>query len=133
MGRVHDPSLVKDFMDFQFSDKVAIQDKHSGSLALAANSKARNTFWAYIKNNWGKVHATLSKNPVVLDRYIKQSLSKFASHEVEQDIANFFKDKDNKGYDRGLVQVADSVKANANYKERDEALLLEWLEAHGYA
>ena len=132
MGRVHDPNLVKDFLDFQFSGKVAIQDKHTGAFALASNSKARNVFWAYIKENWEKVHSSLSGNPVVLDRYIKQSLSKFASHEVEQDIGNFFKDKDTKAYDRGLVQVADSVKANANYKERDEAILLEWLQAHNY-
>ncbi len=133
MGQVHDPSLVKDFMDLQFSDKVATQDKHTGAVALAGNAKARNTFWTYIKDNWEKVHSTLYANPVVLDRYLKQSLSKFASHEVEKDITNFFKDKDTKGYDRGLVQVSDSVKANANYKERDEALLLEWLQAHGYA
>ena len=133
MGRVHDPSLVNDFLDFQFSDKVAIQDKHTGSVSLAANAKARNALWEYVKNNWQKVHSILSANPVVLDRYLKTSLAKFASHEVERDIAAFFKDKDTKGYDRGLVQVADTVKANANYKERDEGLLLEWLQAHGYA
>lgn len=40
---------------------------------------------------------------------------------------------DTKGYDRGLVQVSDTVKANANYKERDQELVLEWLKVHGYA
>ena len=70
---------------------------------------------------------------MVIDRYFKSCLSKFASHEVERDIAVFFKDKDTKAYDRGLVQVSDTVKANANYKERDEALVLEWLQAHDYA
>lgn len=132
MGRVHDPSLINDFLDFQFSNKVAIQDKHTGSVALAANTKARNSLWEYVKRNWEKVYGVLSENPVVLDRYIKTSLSKFASHKIEKDIAAFFKDKDTKGYDRGLVQVAETVKANANYKEREEALVLEWLQAHGY-
>ena len=133
MGRVTEISLINDFMDFQFSDKVAIQDKHTGSVSLATNAKARGALWAYLKGNWEKVHSTLSGNPVVLDRYIKTTLSKFASHEVEKDIAGFFGDKDTKGYDRGLVQVADSVKANANYRERDEAVTLGWLQAHGYA
>ena len=133
MGRVHDPSLISDFMDFQFSDKVAIQDMHTGSVSLATNAKARNAFWAYIKNNWEKVHRKLSGNALILDRYIKFTLSRFASHEVEKDIAGFFEGKATTGYDRGLVQVADSVKANASYKERDEPLLLEWLQAHGYA
>lgn len=69
---------------------------------------------------------------VVLDRYLKNSLGKFASLEVERDITSFFKDKDQKGFDRGLVQVSDTISANARYKERDEMLVSEWLGAKGY-
>lgn len=89
--------------------------------------------WQWIKENWDKVHAKLSGNFVALDRYLKKSLEKFASHETERDITSFFKGKNTKGYDRGLVQVSDSVRTNANYKERDEQLVLEWIKAHGYA
>lgn len=133
LGKVQTAELVNKFLDFQFSDKVAVQDIHTGSVSLAANSKARNDLWKYIKEHWATVHKKLSANSVVIDRYLKNTLSKFASHEVEKDIAAFFKDKDTKGYDRGLVQVSDTVRANANYKERDELLILEWLKAHGYA
>ena len=133
LGKVQSTSLVNDFLDFQFSDKVAIQDLHTGSVSLAANSKVRNDLWKYIKENWSAVHKKLSTNSVVTDRYLKTTLSKFASHEVEQNIAAFFKDKDTKGYDRGLVQVSDTVSANANYKQRDEQQVQEWLKAHGYA
>ena len=130
LGRVQSTDLVKDFMDFQFSDKVAVQDTHSGSIALGANPKARVALWEYIKEHWEIVHKKLSANSVIIDRYVKSTLQKFASHEIEKDIANFFKDKDQKGFDRGLVQVSDAVRGNANYKERDEALVLEWLKAH---
>lgn len=132
LGKVQTTTLAKNFLDFQFTGNVAIQDLHTGSVSLAANSKVRNALWEYIKQHWETVHKKLSGNPVVLDRYIKTTLSKFASHEVERDIATFFKDKDTKGYDRGLVQVSDTVKANASYKERDEAIVLEWLRAHEY-
>ena len=133
LGKVQSTSLVNDFLDFQFSDKVAIQDLHTGSVSLAANSKVRNDLWKYVKENWSAVYKKLSANSVVTDRYLKTTLSKFASHEVEQDIAAFFKDKDTKGYDRGLVQVSDTVIANAKYKQRDEQQVQEWLKAHGYA
>lgn len=133
LGRVQTPELVKEFLEFQFSDKVATQDAHSGSIALAANAKARNTLWGWIKENWEKVHGKLSGNMVVLDRYLKNCLQKFASHEIDQDIKDFFRDKDNTGYDRGLVQVSDTIRGNANYKERDEQLLLDWLRTYGYA
>lgn len=133
LGRVQTPDLVKDFLEFQFSDQVAVQDMHSGSVALAANAKARHAFWHWIKENWVTVHKKLSGNSVVLDRYLKNSLQKFASHEIDKDIADFFSGKDNTGYDRGLVQVSDTIRGNANYKERDEPVVLEWLKAYGYA
>lgn len=133
LGKVQTTALADDFLDFQFSDKVATQDVHSGSISLAANSKVRSALWDYIKQHWEAVHHKLSGNPVVLDRYLKTTLAKFASHEIEKDIASFFRDKDTKGYDRGLIQVSDTVKANASYKERDEAIVLEWLKAHEYA
>lgn len=132
LGRVRSPSLVAEFLDFQFSDKVAIQDTHTGSIALAANPLARKELWAWIKENWERVHEKLSGNSVVLDRYLKNSLQKFASHDVEKDIADFFKDKNTKGYDRGLVQVSDTIRGNARYRERDEAVVGEWLDVHGY-
>ena len=133
LGKVQTNDLVKSFLDFQFSDKVALQDVHTGSVSLAANSKVRNDLWQYIKENWDTVNKKLSNSAVVMDRYFKTCLSKFASHEVEKDIAAFFKDKDTRAYDRGLVQVSDAVQANAKYKERDGALVLEWLKTHGYA
>ncbi|KAL9028297.1 MAG: hypothetical protein Q9196_003321 [Gyalolechia fulgens] len=133
LGRVQTPALVNDFLDFQFSDKVKVQDMHSGSVALAANPNARDTLWRYITKNWDSVHGKLAGNSVVLDRYLKNCLQNFASHEKEREIARFFEEKDTKGYDRGLMQVSDTIRGNANYKERDERLTLEWLQAHGYA
>ena len=133
LGKVQTTALAEDFLNFQYSDKVAVQDMHTGAVSLAANSKVREIFWKYMKQNWEAVYGKLSGNPVVLDRYLKSTLSKFASYETESDIAAFFKDKDTRGYDRGLEQVSDTVRANATYKERDEAIVLEWLKAHGYA
>ena len=133
LGNVQTAGLVNSFLDFQFSDKVAIQDVHTGSISLAANPKVRNELWNYIKENWTGVYKKLSANITTTNRYFKTTLSKFASHEIEKEITAFFKDKDTKGYDRGLTEVSDTVRANASYKDRDEQLVLEWLEAHGYA
>ncbi|KAL8829120.1 MAG: hypothetical protein Q9170_006310 [Blastenia crenularia] len=134
LGDVQTTELVNEFMDFQFSDKVKIQDVSSGSWALAANPKARDTLWQYIKDHWKEsVYSKLSGNSMILDRYLKNSLQKFASHEKENDIITFFKDKDTKTFRRGVSQVSDTVRGNANYKERDEQLVLEWLRAHDYA
>ena len=75
----------------------------------------------------------LGNNKVVLQRFVRLALSKFADHKIEQDIAAFFHDKDKSGFDRGLVIVSDTIRSNANYKEREEKSMLEWLQKHGYA
>ncbi|KAI9795929.1 MAG: hypothetical protein M1833_006577 [Piccolia ochrophora] len=132
LGRVPTKDLAQGFLQFLFSGRVAMQDMHSGAVTLAANSKVRLDFWHYLKDNWNAVTGKLAGNSVVLDRFLKLSLTKFSSHEVQQDIAHFFEGKDNRGYDRTLGVIADTVRGNANYKERDQDLILEWLTAHGY-
>lgn len=133
LGQVQSTDLINEFLHFQFSDQVAIQDVHSGSIALGANPNARDATWQWIKDNWDTVDKKLSANSVILSRYLKKTLERFASHEVERDIVKFFEGKDQRGYDRSIVQVSDSIRANANYSERDEQSVLEWLRTHGYA
>ncbi|KAL4949935.1 peptidase family M1-domain-containing protein [Aspergillus filifer] len=132
LGRTKDAALVDDYLDFVFSDKVAIQDVHNGAVSLAANSKVRHLLWEYLKKNWTSVENRLSANNVVFERFVRMGLSKFADHKIGADIASFFQNKDTSAYDRALVIVADSIRTNANYKERDEKQVLKWLQEHGY-
>lgn len=125
MGGVEHTDLVSDFLDFQFSNNVAPQDVHTGSIILAANPKARYVLWQYIKTNWEAVYTKLSINSVVSDRFIKNSLVRFSDLTVSDDIEKLFCGKDTKAYARGLSQVLDTIKANARYKERDERLIME--------
>jgi aminopeptidase N len=132
MGRLQNLDLLPDYLDFMFKD-VATQDKHTAGMALAANSKTREAFWKYIQDNFQVIYDTLSKNMVVLDRFLKISLSKFDTKEKEQEIAKFFEGKDNRGYDRTLGVIKDTILSRAAYKERDAEVILEWLKANGYA
>jgi hypothetical protein len=133
LGQSNLPEVVNNFLEFNFSKTVAIQDVHSGAKSLALNPKARGPQWEWMKKNWNKVYETLSVNNTLLDRFLRLSLSKFSDHKIEQDIAAFFKEKDNRGYDQALGVISDTIRGNANYKQRDAALVLEWLKAHGYA
>lgn len=133
LGRVQSQELANSYLDFLFSDAVAVQDIHTGASSLAQNAKTRLAVWEYIKTNWdSKVYPDLSDNMVVLERFLRMSLSKFSSHEVKKDIDSFFASKDNKGYDRGLGVVSNTVEGAAQYKERDTAVVREWLSVHGY-
>jgi aminopeptidase N len=125
-------TLLPDLLSFLFTS-VAVQDMHTCAAALATNSKTRAGLWQFIKENWEMVRARLSGNMVVLDRFLRLSLQKFTDLEIEKDISEFFKDKDNRGYDRTLGIVSDTIKSGAGYRVRDRDVLLEWLKARGYA
>lgn len=133
LGRIQDTkTLLPDFLSFMFST-VAFQDIHTAGSALAVNSKTRAGLWEYIKKNWEMVREKLGGNMVILDRFLRISLDKFTDLEAEQDIAAFFKGKDNRGYDRTLGIASDMIKGRAGYRKRDKEILLEWLKAHSYA
>lgn len=131
MGQVQTADLAKDYLTFGFKE-VAIQDLHTVGVSLASNSKVRDVVWQYIKENWEMIREKLGGNMVVLERFLRTSLQKFSSSEIEKDIQSFFKDKDTGGFDRGLAVVSDTIKGNAKYRERDMEVVREWLKAHGY-
>ena len=133
LGRAQTPALVDDLLAFTFSGAVAVQDRHTSALALAANARGRGPLWAYVKAHWeATVFPALGGNLVVLERFLRVALSKFAARDVQRDIAAFFAAKDTRGFDRGLAVVADTIAAAAAYRERDAALVEEWLGANGY-
>lgn len=132
LGRVQTPDLAAQYLDFIFSPAVAIQDVHSGAMSLAANAKTRYTLWDFVKKNWDMVYKELSGNMVVLDRFLRLTLNKFASFDTEKDIKQFFEGKDVRGFDRALGIVSDTITGNAKFKARDEAVVREWLSARGY-
>ena len=133
LGHVADTKLADKFLNFLFSPEVAVQDIHSGASSLATNPSTRHILWKYIKTNWDSiVYPKLSSNMVVLDRFLRITLTNFANEEIAYEIRDFFKSKDNTGYDRSLGVIQDSIKSNAAYRERDADVLREWLSAHGY-
>lgn len=130
IGRVRKPELIQQVLELIISDKIKTQDKHTPAISLSNNHRARHALWEFIKKNWDTIYAQLSGNMVVLDRFLKNSLNKFSSREVMNDIDAFFKDKDNHGYDKGLVVIQDSIKGNVNWVERDAKIVEEWLKEH---
>lgn len=132
LGRIQDIALLPEYLSLLFKD-VPTQDMHTGAMALSGNPHTRPGLWKYIQENFDEIREKLGKNMVVLDRFLRLSLTKFHDRETAKDIAKFFEGKDNRGYDRTLNVVNDTILGRATYKERDAQVILEWLEAHGYA
>ena len=133
LGRTKDTDLARDVLEFVTSSDVPIQDSHYGPSAVSANNSTRDEVWKYTKTQWQRLNDRLGVSHVCMDRWMKMGLNSYSDHGIREEISDFFKDKDTRAYDRSLVVISDTIKGNANYKQRDEDLVLEWLEAHGYA
>lgn len=76
--------------------------------------------------------------PVHRDKVAEPLMGKLVSYNicdtvsVADEIAGFFKDKDVRGYDKGLAVIDDTIRSHAKYRERDEGVVREWLKANGY-
>lgn len=114
------------------SDSVPAGDAHYLSSTLAANRVARPLLWQFVKENWAQVEKKLGGNPIILDRFVNVTLSKFTTFKDVEDIDAFFKDKDRTAFDRTLETAKDKVRGRAAYRERDAGVLKEWLSANGY-
>ncbi|EON96044.1 putative peptidase family m1 protein [Phaeoacremonium minimum UCRPA7] len=142
LGHVSDPEVIKStLLPFLFNisppapakDSIPSADMHILAGSLANNRVARPLLWEFMKNNWDDIEKKISGNPILLDRLIKVSLSKFADYGMLEEIDSFFADKDKTRFDRTLEQVKDLIRGRAAYKERDAAVLKEWLTTNGYA
>lgn len=137
LSAVKDAELIKSsILPFNFntsppSDSVPSADMHVLAGGLSSNRIARPIQWEYVKNNYDAVIAKLG-NPIVVDRFINLSLSRFTDEAVIAEIDEFFKDKDTKSFDRTLGTVKDKIRGRAAYKKRDTEILKEWLGANGY-
>lgn len=58
--------------------------------------------------------------------------SSFSSLSAVEDIKKFFSARSTKGFDQGLAQSLDGIRAKAAWLERDRDDVSTWLKSNGY-
>mgnify|MGYP002350340457 CR=1 FL=1 len=99
--------------------------------SLSSNIVGRPLQWDFVKNNWDAIVSKIG-NPIVVDRFVNVSLSRFTDEAAVDEIDKFFADKDTSAFNRTLQTVKDKIRGRAAYKKRDADVLKEWLSTHGY-
>lgn len=132
LGAATDIKLVKRTLDLAMSKDVRLQDFYMVLMYLQRHPTGVREMWAWAKQNWTKISEMLPPALSTLGTVVKITTSGLTTAEYIQDVENFFKDKDTKGYDQSLAQSLDTLKTKRKWVERDSSDVRSFLVQHSY-
>lgn len=133
LGHISNEKLAEKLISYLADETIIpVMDAHFLGISLSKNTSTRDLLWIFFKKNYSDLHKLMSSNMVVLDRFIKVTLCNYQTFEMENEVEQFFKDKDIHGFERSLLQVLDQIKINASCFERDSSEVELWLTKNGY-
>ncbi|KAK1241159.1 hypothetical protein MKX08_001133 [Trichoderma sp. CBMAI-0020] len=133
LSRVRDKTLLEnDILPFLFGKEppesvVPAADMQYLGEGLGDNLYGRRLQWEYVKANWQAVDTKIN-NDTLLNRFIESALSYLVQKADISDIENFFSSTGKKISDRTITIIKDKITGRAQYKDRSQQQLKDWLE-----
>jgi aminopeptidase N len=125
LARFGDPALVTRTLDYAVSGQVRNQDSWTVLAALLANRETRDQTWAYIQQNWDKVHAQFTTDSGVR---VVAATGFFCSARQRDDVVSFFATHKVDASQRTLAKAVDSMDDCIQLRASQEPNLHHWLE-----
>jgi len=134
LGRFEDIELINRTLSYLMDDKGTIlnQDIHIPMHGLRGDVNGISALWGWTQDNWEKLSTKLPPGLSMLGSIVSISTSGFTSFDKIEEIKQFYENKSTKGFDQGLAQSLDTIKAKAQWVERDRNVVLQYLKEHGY-
>ncbi|KAH0563318.1 hypothetical protein GP486_002111 [Trichoglossum hirsutum] len=132
LGRAKQPELIKRTLDFALSSEVKEQDIYLPIGSLRTHVAGINALWQWLQDNWLTLQKKLPPGLSMLGTVVQICTASFTKEEHIDAIKGFFSERSTKGFDQGLAQSLDAIKAKAMWLERDREDVETWLNARGY-
>jgi aminopeptidase N len=126
LTRFRDPALVTRTLDYAVSGEVRNQDSWIVMATLLRNRQTRDQAWAYIQQNWDKVHAQFTTNSGVR---VVNATGYFCSVKERDEVASFFATHKVDAAERTLAKAIDGINDCIQLRATQEPNLHEWLAA----
>ena len=120
-----------------FSNPFALQSPlflvlNIADIRLRTHPEGIRALWSFAKDNWDTLVKKLPPGLTMLGTVVQLVTNSFTSKEAVNEIEQFYKNKSTKGFDQGLAQSLDNVRAKANWIERDAQDVRSWLSERGF-
>ena len=132
LGRAQSEELIQKTLTFALSGKVKMQDIYMPIGGLGNHKLGIEDRWVWMQKNWDELIEKLPPSMTMLSSVVSMCIARFCDQSRLDEIQQFFKNKEIKGYERALNQSLDGIRANISWLERDNDDVESWLVSNGY-
>uniref|UniRef100_T1J5J3 Pleckstrin homology domain-containing family A member 8 n=1 Tax=Strigamia maritima TaxID=126957 RepID=T1J5J3_STRMM len=129
LGSLPTPALLQRVLDFAMSDNVRTQDKVFVIISVALNNDGRDLTWEFFKKNVDKI-SELYGGGFLITALVKHLTENFASEEKAREVEKFFTEHKLAGAERSVQQSVEKIRLNADWLNRDEEKIGQWLNVN---
>jgi aminopeptidase 2 len=120
--------LIKRTLALPLSDEVKEQDIYLPLGSLRTHPEGVEALWKWVQKNWDTLYKRLPPGLSMLGSVVQLCTSSFCHINQLEQVQAFFKERSTKGFDQGLAQSLDSIRAKASWIERDHEDVEQWLK-----
>jgi len=126
MGEFTDPELLKQTLDFAFSDKVKSQDLRYLWATIGSNANARGILLKWFEENWQK--AEKHKESAAIFKFLLEALiTVHLGKEKEVELATFL-EAHKVGYKMTVAKSLERLRRNTAFLENNKEILVNYFK-----
>eukprot|EP01088_Endostelium_zonatum_P022432 TRINITY_DN964_c0_g1_i1.p1 TRINITY_DN964_c0_g1~~TRINITY_DN964_c0_g1_i1.p1 ORF type:complete len:478 (+),score=135.06 TRINITY_DN964_c0_g1_i1:336-1769(+) len=95
----------------------------------ACGGAGREMVWDYIRKNWDVVHDKF-KGQFLLSRLVGTALGGYSTEAKAKEAEEWFAGKKVESAERAVKQAIEGIRSNAEWRQRSEADVVQWLNAN---
>lgn len=131
-GRFENESILEKVLKMTIDGSIRSQDIYIPMQGMRAHKLGVETLFTWMKKEWDTIYKLLPPGLSMLGSVVQICTSGFTTMEKYQEIEEFFKAKNTKGFDQGLAQSLETIKSKANWVSRDADAVEKWLKENNH-
>lgn len=121
------PALIAESLNLIKSDQVKLQEVIYWISFSFSNRHAKHVTWTWLKDNWDWLTKQFGTDIMTFTYFPRMASSSFATKEFATEFRKFFDSVDTTGIRRSVYQGLESILWHAEWKDRDEQKVIEYL------
>ncbi|KAH8812592.1 peptidase family M1-domain-containing protein [Xylogone sp. PMI_703] len=130
LGRAKAPELIQRTLTLPFGGEVKEQDIYLPLGGLRTHAEGIEALFGWMTDNWDELTRRLPAGLSMLGTMVSICTSSFTSKEGLDRVQKFFSTRSTKGFDQGLAQSCDAIRAKDAWIARDRDDVKQWVEAY---